>query len=156
MDLDAGRRIERRDRSRRALGLGRADPRGRVRDLALEIRKIDVVVIDDAERADTGGREIEQRRAAQPARADHQDARGEQLRLPLLADLVEDQMARIAQLLRLAQLRGHPMPPVEPKPPAPRAVPGKASTSVQATRDTGATTICAMRRPRVIRNGSTP
>ena len=72
-------------------------------DLALQIGQIDPVVVDDPERADPGGGEIEQQRRAEPAGADHQHARRQQLFLPLLADLVEDQMARIAPELLFAQ-----------------------------------------------------
>ena len=40
--------------------------------------------------------------------------------------------------------------PVDPKPPAPRCVSGRSSTSSKSARDTGATIICAMRSPRRI------
>ncbi len=62
-------------------------------DLALQVGQVDAVVIDDAERADPGRREIEEERRAEPAGTDDEDARGEQLGLPLLADLVENEMA---------------------------------------------------------------
>src|SRR5690606_21283027 len=46
--------------------------------------------------------------------------------------------------------------PVDPKPPAPRALPGSSSTTSHVTRTTGATTSCAMRMPRSITTGSAP
>ena len=46
--------------------------------------------------------------------------------------------------------------PVCPNPPAPRTVGGSSATSLHSTRGTGRTSICAMRIPRVTRNGSFP
>ena len=46
----------------RALHLGHPDAARRVEHLALEVRRVDRVGIDEAERADAGGREIERRR----------------------------------------------------------------------------------------------
>ena len=42
-------------------------------DLALQVGQRHVIVIDDAERADAGGGEIKQHRAAEAAGADDQD-----------------------------------------------------------------------------------
>ena len=75
-------------------------------DLALQVREIDHVIVDDAKSSDPRGAEIEQQRRAQPARAHHQDARRHQLRLPLLADLVEDQVPCIALKLRFGEVHG--------------------------------------------------
>ena len=47
---------------------------GAVQDLALEVGEVDPVAVDDAERADPRGREIERGRAAEPAGADEQHA----------------------------------------------------------------------------------
>ena len=44
-----------------------------VDDLALEVRVVDDVGVDDAERADAGRREVERRGRAEPAGADQQD-----------------------------------------------------------------------------------
>src|SRR5688572_7528294 len=70
--------------------------RGRVQHLALQVRERNLVVIDDAERADAGGGEIEERRRTDPARADHKHARGPELRLALPADVAKHDMARVA------------------------------------------------------------
>ncbi len=92
----------------RALDLERADALGRVHDLALQIGQVDPVGIGDADRPDAGRRKVEQHRRAETAGADDEDARLEQPQLPLLADLVEDQVARVALELLLAQLhRSH-------------------------------------------------
>ncbi len=88
-------------------------------DLALQIGQIDPVVVDDAERADPGGGEIEQQRRAEPAGADHQHARRQQLFLPLLADLVEDQMAGVAPELLFAQFHRDVLPEAGPHTRAP-------------------------------------
>ena len=103
MRLDRHLGIDRGERQARALDLGGADACGRVDDLALQIREIDRVVVDDAERADPGRGKIEQERRAEPARADHQHARRHQPRLPLLADLVENQVAGVALELRFGE-----------------------------------------------------
>ena len=67
--------------------LGLAEPVGRVDDLALQVRVVDDVGIDDAERADACGGEVERRGRAEPAGADQQHARVEQPLLAGLADL---------------------------------------------------------------------
>ena len=77
--LDAHAGIDRGECGARALDLERADALGRVDDLALQIGQIDPVVVDDADRPDPGGREVEQHRRAEPAGADDQHARLQQL-----------------------------------------------------------------------------
>ena len=67
--------VEPLDRRGRAVDLGRADVGRAVDHLALQIGQRHRVVVDDAERADAGGREIEQHRRAEAAGADHQHAR---------------------------------------------------------------------------------
>ena len=111
-------RIEPRDRLAGDLGLGPADVGGAEQDLALEIVERDDVVVDHPERADAGGGEILDGRRADAAGADERDARREQLALALAANLLEDDVAGVAVELGVAE--GHR--PVEPKPPAPRAV----------------------------------
>ena len=59
----------------RALDLGPADALGRMNDLALQVGEIHDIVIDDAERADSGRRQVEQQRRAEAAGADHEHAR---------------------------------------------------------------------------------
>ena len=69
----------------------------RVKDLALQIGKINNIEIDNAERADAGGGQVQRQRRAQPAGADAQHSRLLQLELPLHADLGHDEVARVAQ-----------------------------------------------------------
>src|SRR5258707_5613898 len=64
--------IERVNLSRGAVDLAPANIRRGVDDLALQIGQRDNVVIDHAERSDTGGGEIHQRWRAETAGADHQ------------------------------------------------------------------------------------
>ena len=97
--------VERLERPLRRLGLGLAEPVGRVDDLALEVRRVDGVVVDDPERADAGGGEVERRRRAEPAGADQEDARVEQLQLALLADLRDQQVAAVAAALLVGRGR---------------------------------------------------
>ena len=78
---------------------GDADAVGRVDDLALQVREVDLVVVDDAERADAGGREVERGRRAEPAGAEQQHLRLQQLGLALEPDLRDQQVARVALAL---------------------------------------------------------
>ncbi len=73
--LDADLGVDRRDRLARALDLGHADAVAGMGDLALQVGQVDAVVIDDAERADPGRREVEEERRAEPAGADDEDPR---------------------------------------------------------------------------------
>ena len=72
-------------------------------DLALEVRRVDGVVVDDPERADAGRGQVEGGGGAEPARADQQDPRLEQLQLALLADLGDQQVAAVAAALLVAE-----------------------------------------------------
>ncbi len=81
----------------RRVGLRLAERVGRVGDLALEVRLVDDVGVDDPERADAGGGEVERGGRAEAAGADQQDARVEQLQLALLADLGDQQVAAVAR-----------------------------------------------------------
>ena len=99
-DLDGDVRVQRLDRPLGRVGLRLAETVGRVDDLALKVRLVDRVVVDDPERADAGGCEVERGRRAEPARADQEDARLEKLELPLLADLGDQEMAAVAAALR--------------------------------------------------------
>ena len=80
-----------------------ADGRRGVDDLALQIGQVDLVIIDDAERADAGRGQVHQQGRAKPAGTNDQHARGEQLGLAFLADLVENQVPRITVELRFVQ-----------------------------------------------------
>ena len=57
------------------LGLRHPDPLGVVDHLALQVGGVDHVVVDQAERADPGRREVERGRSAEPAGADQQHLR---------------------------------------------------------------------------------
>ena len=85
--------------------LGVPDAAGRVEDLALEVRRVDDVGVDEAERADAGRREVERRGAAEAARAEQEHLAPEQLRLAGLADLGEEDVTRVAIALRVGELR---------------------------------------------------
>ena len=78
-------------------------PVGRVDDLALQVGEVDLVVVDDAERADAGGGEVERGRRAEPAGAEQQHLRVEQLGLALEPDLRHEQVARVALALLVGQ-----------------------------------------------------
>ena len=70
-------------------------------DLALEVREVDDVGIDDPEGAHAGRREIEGRRRAETACADQQHLRAQELLLPRLPHLGEHEVAAVAlHLLR--------------------------------------------------------
>src|SRR5262249_13793720 len=100
-DLHVG--VERLDRRARALGLRRAEAVRRVEDLALEVRLVDDVVVDDPERADPRGGEVDRGRTAEAARADAEDLCAEELRLALLADLGDREVTKVAPALRLGE-----------------------------------------------------
>src|SRR5207249_12121786 len=75
-----------------------------VENLPLQIRKIDIVKIDEADRADAGRRKIQSSRRSQTACTDAQNTRRFQTALPRWRDLGHDQMARITFPLFSAQL----------------------------------------------------
>ena len=79
------------------------DPFGVVDHLALQVGGVDHVVVDQADRADARGGEVERGRRAEPAGAEQQHLRVQQLDLAVDADLGEQGVARVA----LALLGGH-------------------------------------------------
>ena len=101
--LDVG--VERLDRLLGRLDLRLADPLGVVDHLALQVGQVDLVVVDDAERADAGRGEVQGGRRAEPAGADQQHLRLEQLLLALEPDLRDQQVARVALTLLGGQRR---------------------------------------------------
>ena len=95
--LDVG--VERLDRLAGGAGLRTADRGGLVDDLALEVRGVDHVVVDEADRADAGRREVERGRRAESAGAEQQHLGVQQLHLALDADLGQQGVARVAVAL---------------------------------------------------------
>ena len=83
----------------RGLDLALADPVGRVDDLALEVADVDDVEVDEADRADARGGEVERGRRTEAAGADEQRLRAEQPGLAGRADLRDQQVAAVALLL---------------------------------------------------------
>ena len=59
------------------------------------LRDVDGVEVDDADLPDAGGGQVQRDRRAEPAGADHQHARVEQLALPGAADVGQDDVARV-------------------------------------------------------------
>ena len=74
-------------------------------DLALQVRLIDHVEVDDAERADPRCRQVHQRRAAEPSSADDQHLGVLQPLLPGHRDVGNDQVPGVAPDLIDGQLR---------------------------------------------------
>ena len=89
-------RIERAHLFGGAVDLEPADFRRGVDDLALQIGQRDHVVIDDAQRADTGRRQIHQRGRAEAAGADDEHGRFLQRSLAGTADLAQHDVAGVA------------------------------------------------------------
>jgi hypothetical protein len=85
--LDVG--IQLLDREPSRFGLRHPDPLGGVNHLTLEVRLVDLVVVDEAECADARRGQVERRRRSEPAGADQQHPGVEQLELSLDADLGE-------------------------------------------------------------------
>jgi hypothetical protein len=77
-----------------------------VRDLALEVRLVDDVGVNDPEASDSGCREVERSGGAQAAGADQQDPRVEQPQLALLADLGDQEVPAVARLSCRAERPG--------------------------------------------------
>ena len=70
-----------------------------MQNLALQVSQVDCVVIDQGDLADTGGSQIERHRRAQTAGADDERMRGQQLFLTFDANIVEQDVTRVAQQL---------------------------------------------------------
>ncbi len=99
MTLDEHVRVHRADPLGCHVDLCAADVRRAVEHLAVQVRGVDVVEVDDPERTDTRGREILRGGAPEAARPDQQHARVEQRALTLEADLRQDQVAPVAIVL---------------------------------------------------------
>ena len=96
MRLEMHMRIERVNLIGGAVDLAPADIGRGVDDLALQIGQRHDVVIDHAERADAGRRQIHQHRRAEAAGADHQHGGLLQRRLAGAADVAQHDMAGVA------------------------------------------------------------
>ena len=92
-------RVDLVDRDLGRVDLGHSDAVVRVRHLALEVRQVDHVVVDEPERAHARGREVEGGGRAEAARPEQQHLRVEQLQLALEPDLGHEQVARVALAL---------------------------------------------------------
>ena len=107
-DLHAG--VDRLDRDLGGVDLGLADAVDRVQDLALEVRDVDDVGVDDPEGADARCGQVDRGRRAEPARADQEHLRVEQPELALLADLRDEHVAAVAlELLGVQGARDAPV-----------------------------------------------
>ena len=104
-------RIERLCECRGGRGLGLAGLVFAENQLAVEVRQLDRVVVDDRQPPDAGAGERRQRRAADRARADQRDARRLQFALPRPADLRQDDLPRVALELGIGQFSHRPSPP---------------------------------------------
>ena len=88
------------------LRLGLADVADAVDDLALQVGLVDLVELGDAERADAGRGQVEQRRAAEAAGADDEHLGVLQPLLPGHPDVGDDQVAAVAAYLVDGELGG--------------------------------------------------
>ena len=102
--------VERVDRLLGGVHLRDPDPLGGVDHLALQVREVDHVVVDDPERAHAGGRQVEGGGRAEAAGAEQQHLGVEQLLLALGTDLGDQQVARVAVALFGAQRTRAPRP----------------------------------------------
>ena len=100
--VDVG--VERLDRDRRRSSSA-ADAVRRVDHLALQVRLVDDVVVDDPDRADAGRGEVERRGRAEAAGAEQQHLGLEQLDLAVVSDLGKKRVARVA--VRWSRVRAH-------------------------------------------------
>ncbi len=117
-DLHIG--VERFQRLARGLGLWLADALRRMQDLSLEVRRVDDVGVDDAERPDAGRREVERCRRPEATRTDEQDLAPKELQLTGFAHFGDQEVAAVALRLlrrkaRVGLLPGQPgvLPAVE-------------------------------------------
>ena len=91
--LDVG--IESLDRLPRGVDLRLPEALRRVDDLPLEVRLVDDVGVDDPDAADPGRGQVERGRRAESAGADQQHLRVEELELPFLADLRDEEVTAV-------------------------------------------------------------
>jgi len=89
----------------RALGLRRPDVGVRVDYLALEVRALDVVVVDDAQRSHARRGEVLDDWRAEAARPDHQHVGVQQALLALRPHVVHDDVTRVAVELHRVEIQ---------------------------------------------------
>ncbi len=117
-DVDVG--VEHRQRLLGRVDLAVADPVDVVQDLTLQVRRVDLVHVDDADRAHAGRGEVERRRRTEPAGTEQQHLGVEQLLLAFDADLRQQQVPLVAvhllggQRCRLLPRPALVLPPAEP------------------------------------------
>ena len=92
-------RVVRVQRVDRRVDLRPAHVLGLVQQLPLQVREVDDVEVDEADRADAGEREVDRHRRAEPAGAHDQHLRVAQLALPDRSDLRHDDVPRVAHRL---------------------------------------------------------
>ena len=100
-DLDVG--VERPDRLGRRIHLGTPHGGCDMDDLALEVGDIDVVVVDEPDRAHPGGRQVQGCRCPEPAGTDEQDPGRADALLPHEPHLRHQRVAVVALQLIAAQ-----------------------------------------------------
>jgi hypothetical protein len=93
--LDAHVGVEVAEAAGRRVELGAADVGRAVEHLAVQVAGVHPVVVDQAERADAGGREVERDRRTEPAGAHHQHARALEPTLALGAHGRQQHLARV-------------------------------------------------------------
>ncbi len=91
--------VDRLDRLLRRVHLRHAHAVGRVDHLALQVGQVDDIVVDDPQRAHPGRRQVQRSRGAEPAGAEQQDLRVEQLLLAVGPDLGDQRVTRVALAL---------------------------------------------------------
>jgi energy-coupling factor transport system ATP-binding protein len=99
------------DRQLGRVDLAHAQPIHAVEHLALEVRLVDHVVVDEADRPHPGCGEVEGGRRAEPAGADEQHLRVEERALSLLADLGDEHLPRVPALLARREELDRLLPP---------------------------------------------
>jgi hypothetical protein len=97
-------RIQRGQGSLRGRHFGRTDGIGAIEDLALQVGEVDLVGIGDRQFADAARRKVERGRAPQAAGADDQRVRRAQPLLALDPDLIEEDVAAVAEELLVVQV----------------------------------------------------
>jgi hypothetical protein len=75
VDVDRDVGVDGADGVAERVDLRATDVGDAVAELTVQVRELDTVVVDDADRADSGRREERRDGTAEPARADHEHAR---------------------------------------------------------------------------------